>query len=249
MTRRISETRRGSRFSEGRGRGASLLLFYNEKKKQYASSEMSSAAQPPILNRIIHERTEKCCVRWRFPVAGAPNRTSSFQSQISGSERKRSRCCHLSLNNFFLFLVTDTRKGRERRAIFASLSPNILFRNIYVSFGGKRWKGSSRNEPRNRVSRGVAKENGSGKVLPVERIIQSVSEWRIHRERLKVKRSPFDPNRGNYFISSRRYGIKLKRERECSKRRRGKGRGRAVEGSSSSKGYNSQTRFSQGGYR
>lgn len=173
---------------------------------------MSSAAQPPILNRIIHERTGK--MSRSLAISGCRSRTSSFQSQISGSERKRSRCCHLSLNNFFLFLVTDTRKGRERRAIFASLSPNILFRNIYVSFGGKRWKGSSRNEPRNRVSRGVAKENGSGKVLPVERIIQSVSKWRIHRERLKVKRSPFDPNRGNYFISSRRYGIKLKRERE-----------------------------------
>lgn len=175
-----------------------------------------------------------------------------FISKSNFRQREKAQpMLHLSLNNFFLFLVTDTRKGRERRAIFASLSPNILFRNIYVSFGGKRWKGSSRNEPRNRVSRGVAKENGSGKVLPVERIIQSVSEWRIHRERLKVKRSPFDPNRGNYFISSRRYGIKLKRERkrECSKRRRGKGRGRAVEGSSSSKAYNSQTRFSRGGYR
>lgn len=137
VTRRISETRRGSRFSEGRGRGASLLLFYNEKKKQYASSEMSSAAQPPILNRIIHERTEKCCVRWRFPVAGAPNRTSSFQSQISGSERKRSRCCHLSLNNFFLFLVTDTRKGRERRAIFASLSPEHFVSKYICLFRGE----------------------------------------------------------------------------------------------------------------
>lgn len=113
------------------------------------------------------------------------------------------------------------------------LSSNILFRNIHVSFEG--------------VERFVArraKENG--KVLLVERIIQSVSEWRIHRVRLKVKRSPFDPNRGNYFISSRRYGIKLKRESAVSE---GEEKGGAVEGPSSSKGYNSQTRFSRGGYR
>lgn len=135
MTRRISETRRGSRFSEGRGRGASLLLFYNEKKKQYASSEMSSAAQPPILNRIIHERTGK--MSRSLAISGCRSRTSSFQSQISGSERKRSRCCHLSLNNFFLFLVTDTRKGRERRAIFASLSPEHFVSKYICLFRGE----------------------------------------------------------------------------------------------------------------
>lgn len=101
-----------------------------------------------------------------------------------------------------------------------------LFLNI-VSKYMRLFRGRKKGSSRNRVSRGVAKENGSGKVLLVERIIQSVSEWRIHRERLKVKRSLFDPNRGNYFISSRRYGIRLKREREReSSNRRGK-RGKA----------------------
>lgn len=96
---------------------------------------MSSAAQPPILNRIIHERTGK--MSRSLAISGCRSRTSSFQSQISGSERKRSRCCHLSLNNFFLFLVTDTRKGRERRAIFASLSPEHFVSKYICLFRGE----------------------------------------------------------------------------------------------------------------
>lgn len=110
------------------------------KKKQYASSETSSAAQPPILNRIIHERTnhqKNVAFRSRFPVAGAPNRTSSFQSQISGSD---IICPWISFS-----LVSDTRKGRERLSL--CLFPRTFCFEIYTSLS-RGWKGSSRDEPK-----------------------------------------------------------------------------------------------------
>lgn len=176
------------------GDEASLLLFYGSKKKTIRVKwDVFRRSTPDSESHYSREDKppEKC--RVSFAISGC----RSTERNVFISKSNFRQRYHLSLN---FFLPCKWHAKRERKTLAMPLSSNILFRNIHVSFEG--------------VERFVArraKENG--KVLLVERIIQSVSEWRIHRVRLKVKRSPFDPNRGNYFISSRRYGIKLKRER------------------------------------
>lgn len=109
---------------------------------------------------------EKCRVRSRFPEQNVFILKSNF--------RERRRCCHLSRVQLFS-LVTDTRKRREKNTRLSS--PNIVSK--YISPVSREKSSSSREtgkkSPVSKRFERRRKENGSGKVSFVERIIQSVS--------------------------------------------------------------------------
>lgn len=209
------QRQRGSR--RGGGGGASFLLFYNERrstsKKKKKKNNMRQVRRlllnPAILNRIIHRRR------------GQTSRKMSRSFAISGAERLHFKVkfprapamlSFVPCTTFFPCNWHEEKEGEKHAPLF----PEHCFEIYIPCFEGKkqlvarngqeiaRFETFRKASQRKRVRESfVRRKNYS--------VSFSSGAFIVNVLRLNVL---FDPNRGNYFISSRRYGIKLRRERK-----------------------------------
>lgn len=175
-----------------------------------------------------------------------------FISKSNFRQREKAQPMLSFVPEQFLSLPCNWHAKRERETRHFCLSfPRTFCFEIYMSLS--RGGGKARRETSQEIAFREAsqKKTGPGKFCPSKELFSQFQSGAFIASVLRLN-APLWSEPGelfHFFEALWNKTEKRERERECSKRRRGKGRGRAVEGSSSSKGYNSQTRFSRGGYR